>query len=140
MKLHLHLATIATVACMLGVTGCRTTRSDTAEIDTLLHTVSYETSVPQASQSIPADAPSRGAVADVGTSFKEKAGSFGQTVRDGLKTTAGVLFLGVFKIVESSLGLDDDEKDDGDRDSPRGRADRRFNQWLDNRDRWREDG
>ena len=140
MKLHLRLATIATVACVLGVTGCRTVRNDTTEIemDTVLQTVSYETSSPQESRPRPADAPTRGPVADVGFNFAEKAGSFGQAVGDGLKTAAGVLFLGVFKIIESSLGFDD--CDDNDRDSPRGKADHSFNQWLDSRERWRRDG
>lgn len=63
-----------------------------------------------------------------------------QAVVDGLKTTAGVLLYGVFKVIESALGFDDDDDDDDyDVYTPRGRADRNFNQWLDARERWRED-
>lgn len=138
MSPHLRPATFATVAFVLCVTGCRVAKNDATDMDALLRTVSYDTSVPQASPSVLAAAKTQYPAADAKTSFAEKAGSIRQAVSDGLKTTAGVLLYGVFKLVKSALRFDDD--DDDDDCSPRGRADQRFNQWLDDRDRWRRDG
>lgn len=126
---------LATIACLLCLIGCKATH-DNAEMDALLDTVSYETTVPAATPPVSTTAKSDLSVADSGARIAEKAGSLGQAVVDGLKVTAGVLLYGVFKVVESALGFDDDDDDDF---TPRGRADQNFNQWLDLRDRWRRD-
>ena len=106
-------------------------------MDSLLRTVSYDASVPVASPPASAVAPTENVPVNAGTNFAEKAGSLRQAVGDGLRNTAVVLLSGVFKIVESILDFGDDDDDDF---SPRGGADRSFNRWLDDRDRWRRDG
>ncbi len=135
MKPLVHLLIIVTVACVLVFAGCKATRKDTAEMDTLLQTVSYDTTVPATPTSAPAPALPQSTSASSGASLTEKAGAFRQSIGDGLRTAAGFLLLGVFKVFESALGLDDD-----DDSTPRGRADRNFNQWLDDRAQWRRDG
>jgi hypothetical protein len=128
---------LASLACLLCLIGCKNA-NHSGEMDSLLSTVSYDTSVPAATPPPSATPNSDNAAASSRTRFTEKANSLRQAVVDGLKTTAGVLLFGVFRVIESALGFDDDD-DDYDVYTPRGRADRNFNQWLDARERWRED-
>ena len=128
------LMTCVAVGLLLGSTGCRSARSNDKELDVLLDTVSYDTTVPSVSPSAPAVATGQAAPSDSGFDLAEKAGAVRQAVGKGLKTVTGVLLFGVIKIVEGIFDFDDDDDDDH---SPRGRADQNFNQWLDDRDRWR---
>ncbi|PHQ34511.1 hypothetical protein CEE69_15595 [Rhodopirellula bahusiensis] len=109
-------------------------------MDAILKTVVYDTSVPVIPASFPvAQSPSAPMTSEpVATAPKpkvtlaERAGAAGRFVGDGLKATVGLVLLGGIKIVEASLGLGDDDS------TSYGSADRNFNQWLDDRRRWRE--
>ncbi|WP_231846268.1 hypothetical protein [Rhodopirellula baltica] len=126
---------------MLVLAGCRSAPKDTSEMDAILKTVVYDTSVPVIpasfpvafSSSTPATSEPAASAPKPNVTFAERTKATGRFVGDGLKATAGLILLGGIKIVESSLGLGDD-------DSPSyGSADRNFNQWLDDRDRWRKE-
>jgi len=127
---------ICTAALWIATSvGCKATSKRDAEVDTLLRAVSYDTTVPPVEQGTPIEGVAPSSPVSSGISIKEKASSVGQIVTNGLKATAGLVLLGGFKIVESALGLDDDDDIDGS--TPRGRADRSFNGWVDDRERWR---
>tara|TARA_R110002072_G_scaffold48705_2_gene133077 strand:- start:648 stop:1091 length:444 start_codon:yes stop_codon:yes gene_type:complete len=134
---------IRTTSFLVGIlvlVGCKSAPKEASDMDAILKTVVYDTSVPVIPASFPvAQSPSTPMTSEpVATTPKpkvtiaERAGAAGRFVGDGLKATAGLVLLGGFKIVEASLGL-------GDNDSTSyGSADRNFNQWLDDRRRWRE--
>ena len=69
------------------------------------------------------------------SSFANKARTVRVFVADGLKTTVGLVFYGMFKLIQNALDRDDKKEYEN---SPRGRADRNFDRWLEQRDRWRE--
>ncbi|KLU03003.1 hypothetical protein RISK_004973 [Rhodopirellula islandica] len=110
-------------------------------MDAILKTVVYDTSVPVIPASFrdpntlptpsPTEAPSPEEKPSVTTTLTDRARSAGSFVGHGLRATVGLVVLGVFKIVESSLGLDDNNS------TSTGTKDRAFNQWLDDRDQWR---
>ncbi|PHQ34518.1 hypothetical protein [Rhodopirellula bahusiensis] len=110
-------------------------------MDAILNTVVYDTSVPvipasyrdpgEYSQSPAADTPAADAKPVATKTFTDRARSAGAFVGHGLRATVGLVLVGTFKIVETSLGLNDS--------TPRGRNDTAFNQWLDDRDRWRRE-
>ena len=136
MTLRFRLLALAIVACLLVGTGCRTARNDAAEMDALLNAVSYDTSVPRGSQSVASPTQTQSTPIDAGSRIADRTRSLRQAVDDGLKTTAYLLLLGVIKVVEWTLGSDDD---DDEVHSPRGQADRNFNQWIGDRERWRRE-
>lgn len=128
---------VAALALWLAFSGgCRSPARPDPELDALLQRVSYDIPVPPMQapvplreQLVPAPEP-----ADASSAEGEK--TFGRTVGDGLKATAGLLFLGTMKLVGAAFGLDDDDNDN-DRSALRGEADRSMNDWLESRRRWR---
>lgn len=143
MKLLARCLALAIFANTLGCSGHRAIRKNTTETDTLLRTVSYETpatsapSAPPPQPTAELDPHQRASPVRTRASLSEKAGSLGEFVGDGLKATAAFVSYGVFKIALATLGLDDDKKEDSS--TPRARADRNLNQWIDERDRWERD-
>jgi hypothetical protein len=131
--------TTAVLVVMLVLAGCRSAPKDTSDMDAILKTVVYDTSVPvipasfpvASSSSTPATSEPAASAPKPKVTFAERTKAAGRFVGDGLKATAGLILLGSIKIVESSLGLGDDDS------TSYGSADRNFNQWLDDRDRWR---
>ncbi|WDQ15473.1 hypothetical protein [Rhodopirellula sp. P2] len=132
--------TTAVLVVMLVFAGCRSAPKDTSEMDAILKTVVYDTSVPVIpasfpvaySSSTPATSEPAASAPKLKVTFAERTKATGRFVGDGLKATAGFILLGGIKIVEASLGLGDDDS------TSYGSADRKFNQWLDDRDRWRK--
>ena len=139
MKPHIHLLALAILANTLGCNGHRAVRKNTTETNTLLRTVSYETAAPTSPSAPPLQQPveldwqQHASPVRTGTSLSEKAGSLAEFVGDGLKATVGFVFYGVFKIASATLGLDDKHEDSS---TPRAKADRNLDQWIDERDRW----
>ncbi len=145
MKLRARsLATIAITSLAICDAGCAGRTKDASEFDSLLRNVSYDTSdhsVAQASSQAEMIPQAAG-----GASLDQKKKMIGQGMMDnvvpavravgnGLKATAGFVFVGLFKVVNSAFE-DDDEPD---LSTARGRADENFNRWLDSRDRWRRE-
>ncbi|WP_236625011.1 hypothetical protein [Rhodopirellula sp. SWK7] len=119
---------------LILLAGCKTAPKDSSEIETILQSVAYDTTVPVTQVSYPAPNTASTEPIDTTTRFSDRVSSVHETVAGGLRATAGVVLFGAFKLVESALGFDDDDDDDS---TPRGKADQNLNQWLDDRDRWR---
>ncbi|MEM9586658.1 MAG: hypothetical protein AAGA03_05205, partial [Planctomycetota bacterium] len=121
------------VAFALAAFGCRSVRNDTTELDSLLRTVSYEVAEPSQlpSAQIMTQEQTVGLAAKQSISSRVRA--FGGSVASGLSNLAGAMLKGVFVLVKSAFDSDDDDR------STRGRADRSMNQWIEERDRWREE-
>ncbi len=133
MLFYYRLRTLLVLFSIVMFGGCAAPLRPNTDIDRLLRMVSYDTTVSPAPpvSTVPPSPPvfSKPSVA-------EQARTAGESVMDGLRTTVGFMFLGIFKIVESAL--DDDEADDCS--TSRGKADRNLNQWLGDREQWRSDG
>jgi hypothetical protein len=120
---------------LLLLAGCRTAQKDVTEIDTILKTVSYDTSVPASPAPSKVQTTSLVEPIDTNTTMPDRVQSVQKIVSKGFRTTVGVVMFGVIKVVESALGNDDDDEDS----TPRGKADQNLRQWIDERDRWRSD-
>jgi hypothetical protein len=110
------------------------------EIESMISTVSYDTSVPSVFRSGPVTLVAEASETPAIEEPKPRR-SIAQVTSDGFKATGAFLLYGTLKVALATLGLDDDDDDD-DRDNvrtARGRADRNLNHWIDARDQWRRD-
>ncbi len=126
---------LAVGLCLTPCFGCHTARPKNPEFDTLLQSVTYDTSLPPLphAQTVSYVQPDSTETQD--PDLQPEPRSIGKSVGDGVKATAALVVWGMIKVVESTLGFDDDKNDDS---TPRGRADQDRDRWIADRDRWKK--
>ncbi|MEM6471269.1 MAG: hypothetical protein AAF802_17035 [Planctomycetota bacterium] len=133
-----HTIGIATI--LLSLIGCRASQKHDTELESIIQAVSYDTSIPdEHPRSYIGTSETRDRPVEPlpgPPQLTERLASFRETVGDGVRATLGFVFLGLIKIVGAALDSGDDE----DFSTSRSQADRNFNQWLDDRERWRRNG
>lgn len=124
--------------CLIGLVGCRTTDEYTSDFDLLLKRVSYEVASSMPSKTLPTKRPK--SAPEASQSVGEKVAQKTNTVRRGVRRVSRSVTNFCRSAMEKATlhlfewGDDDDEYDP----TPRGKADRNFKQWLDDRERWRK--
>lgn len=146
MKVGSSLLWMSTIAIVIG---CHSNPKQNADVDHLLTSVSYETTtdsistattLPDGWVAIEPDPAKiqRSKIEPSKLSAKEIMSRTGDLVVAGAAAvTWGVGWVAI-EIIKSSLGIDDDDDDDRCDMTPRGRAERNFQGWLDARDHWRD--
>ena len=139
------LLSVTSAVCLACCLGCHSAPKQNPEIDTLLQSVAYESSTPPAqlaSQSRveprPVDRTPDAAdqtLADVQRLASGARNIIGSSLRS---VASGISFpkFSIAGLIDAMLGIDDD--DDSYPATPQGRADRNFDQWMKDRERWRE--
>lgn len=124
------LRMLAICLCLVAGVGCRNPPRKNGEFQTLLQTVSYDSSapaVPIGEPNLPSPAPPT--ASNASPKFDPLWGV--RKVGVGITMVGCLMVCGVIKVVESALGIDEEYDS-----TPRGAADRDLNQWVNTRDQW----
>lgn len=115
------------------ICGCRAAAPKTESMDHLLQTVNYE---------VPDNSTNTASKNDYRLTFGQRAREFRDNVLDGAKRFGWFLAGGFYEAAADAFSIgssDNDDDDPGYENTSRTMADNNLQNWLDQRDRWRDE-